>query len=328
MPPHPKHDRAAKATPHDEKPTMPFDPTANPAVFRQQASDAAKWVGRGVKVAVCYEPNNGAVSVAQWDAAWVNAGAKLIREPSGNDAADAANPNLIAVLCPIQEPDNDAVTAHDKFVSDWSKNPPTLSDPVAAAAAVEAVYAGVEAKCKAIRAAIPGKPIALVIGGEQYQWGKVDMARLMKAADYAILDWYPVQRSRPTADLSSLLVKFTTEFPGKLLYACLECSNQRLSLSSYPNCRCPTVAEFLDEWARIGAVKAGVCLFPQQTSEGGFPFVYDAMPAELVAAFVQHTGAAVTPPPPVVVTPTPAPVPPATLPDVLNINGTLYDRRH
>jgi hypothetical protein len=243
------------------------------AVYRQPAADAKKWADRGVTIAVCYEP--GGATMAQWEAAYVSAGIKVIREPSGNAAADDADPNLIAVLWGTQEIDNLIVSAHDQAVA-------AGQDPKAAE---EGQYKGMEGWAAFARQQFPHKKLACVIGLEQFRWNKADYKRIAKCFDYLIVDWYPVHRGAKVADLLSLLQKFKADVAGDKLFAvCVECSLQHLSPAAYPNQRAPTAQELTDELNACLTVGAMPCLFPQQIGEDGAGFKYEAMTADLVTA--------------------------------------------
>ncbi len=248
-------------------------PTTAPAVYRQPADSAAKWTARGVRTAICYEPSGGSVSAKDWEAAWVKAGAKVIREPSGDYKADDADPNLLGILSPIQEADNAVVTAHDVAAA-AGKDPAPF---------VEAVYSGLEGSCRQIRAAAPHKPVVILLALEQLRWGKADYKRLVAAADYVVVDWYPILRGLTPADYGTVLDKFKAIAGPKLLYACVEASLQHEA--GYPEQRLPTPDEFGQELGVVSGRGVGVCLFPQQTGTDGSGFIYDAMPSGIEAVF-------------------------------------------
>lgn len=273
------------------------------AVYSQPASDVNKWADRSVTIAIGWEKQlvNGTPSVAlgQWEAAYATRGIKVIRESSGNFAADDADPNLVAVLWGTQELDNILVSINDQAVA-------RHQDP---APQVEAAMAGMEAWTAGVRAACPHKKLAAVIGLEQFRWNKVDYKRIAKSFDYLIVDWYAVHRGLKPADLAALLAKFKADVAGDKLYAvCIECSLQHLSPSAYPNQRLPTAQEVTDELNAVAALGAVPCLFPQQIGEDGkVPFLYDAIPPELLAAIKAWVAARTPLPPPPATQPTTAP---------------------
>lgn len=265
---------------------MNFDPSNLRCVYRQPAASANKWAGRGANTAFAYESNGGAVSVAAWDAAWVAAGCKLIREPSGSQVSDAMNANLLALLYPVDEPDNEVVSAQD-------------SSPAATAPSrVEAVYAAAEAWCAARRLDTPGKQLVVNLGLEQLRWGKVNYARLCKPFDAVTVDYHPCQRNVPIADYGMLIDKLAAIIgQSKIICGLIEGTNEQLAGSTYANAREPSPADFAAEVAIMQGRKMGLTLFPQRighdatTSLTGavvvpkVDFAYDAVASSLLAAW-------------------------------------------
>jgi len=261
-------------------------------VYRQPAASAPKWAGRGVTLALCYEPSNGTVPFKAWDAAWIAAGCTLVREPSGDWFYDNLLPQLESLLCPIQEADNDAVTQQD------------TGDPATKSARVEAVYAGVEAWAAMARQNAPNKSLAIVLGLEQLRWGKADYARLIKPFDRVNVDWYPILRGRPVSEMVDLVKRFRDTVAGAKLWSVdVEGSAQGEPPNDYPDQREPTADEFRAELDGVAGLGLAPSIFPQQFRPA---FQYDAMTPPLVSALAAWRGP--------VAAPAPVPDPPPRIP--------------
>ncbi len=245
-------------------------PTTRPlAVYRQPGADAKKWRDRGVTIAFGWESNGGTVGMTQWETAWTSLGCKVIREPGASAKVDADDDNLLAVLYPVDEPDNVIVATQDAH-----------GDVEAVYKAAEDFYATWHNK----------KPVVINVGMEQLRWTqpngkpKVDYARLGRACSWFSCDYYPIQRSVPITDYAMLIDQLAVLAPGKVKLGFVEASNQHLNPQYYPHCRAPTAAEWNIEMKAITDRQMTPGIFPQSIGEDGTGFSYDAMPSDLLTA--------------------------------------------
>lgn len=239
-------------------------------VYRQPAASLAGWAARGVDFVFGYEPQNDAngkptVTMAAWKAAAKAAKLKYICEPSDNPAADAADPDLIGWLWRQDEPD-------DAYVSGDITN----SSPAAVAAGVATLLKF-------------GKPVVVNCDGWQVQWHKWDYKAAYATGATPACDYYTHVRAQPPTILGAMLDAFTLATGRPLGFAFVECSAQNLDPAYYPGTGAPSAAEFQSFIQQVVARSAVPVLFPQQLPGNGKGFVYDAMPAELVAALTAWT---------------------------------------
>jgi hypothetical protein len=294
---------AAPAKPAAVKPApaSAADPRNFLAVYRQPVKLAETWAGRGANVVVGYEKEqdaagNATVSQQAWRSAYAAVGIKYVCEPT-DLAADDRDPNLLGILYPVDEPDNKVVEAQDTGGNR------------------EQVYLDLENFYKRCKQLAPHKPVVINLGLEQLPWRKVDYARLLAACDWAFCDWYPIHRGRPISAYGDM-IDLLDHVAGneKLVLAFIECSDQHLDPTYYPQERCPTADEFRGEWLLVRDRKLSVGLFPQQIGQDGkVYFLWDAMPPDLVN--VTHE---------LMLPAAPPASTPNAVPDTLIINGFTF----
>lgn len=291
------------------------------AVYSQPAGSLAKWAGRGVTVALRYEPEargdgTPTVSVAQWVAAAKAAGLHYVLQADA--VGDWADPDLLGALCPWDEPDQD--NAH--------RVPPARI----AADADRAFRSGARLYFVSLDAlqlelwqeswdAHPG-----AVGPAFYDYAGLAKALAPWGTRVVVLgDMYPDNQGRGGAAAALKANEqrtLATLFPACRRGSFVECSDQKLQGlgNRQGGARSPGADEFAAQVRAVAAAGASlVCLFPQCVAPGDF--AYDATPDAVAAAIpplaapasaLAALAPAALPIPPPTTGPTPPPTPPPT----------------
>jgi titin len=237
-------------------------------VFLQPAYLMPTWQSRGINTMVGHE-KYGTTTLESWTATANSLGLKYFREPLANSATDIADPNLLAWLYTIDEPDLE----------------PDVNIASSAAAAFYQQYHSID----------PTRPIATTYAGG-YMIGDITKLFGRPKAYYDQLvtnntDWllnamYPVTGwNRPDALnwVGQTEDRSKAWYPGKRSIAYIETSNQNLPWVGAAE-RGPTAGEMRGEiWDAIIHGSTGIVYFPQQVYN---PFAYDTTPADVVAEMV------------------------------------------
>ena len=229
--------------------------------FLQPTYTFSDWKARGVNTMVGFESYGEATSREQWTQVANDRGLKYMREPLDNPALDKTDPNLLAWLYPVDEPDLENLAI---------AQPPAVKE------------------FNLLRSIDPTRPIATTYaGGYMLDWlkGVRDQAYYTTMAQYT--DWvmpciYPVTGWNQPENISGvgkLVDRVTQWFPGKRNIAYIETSNQNLPWVG-PLERSVTPDEFRGEvWDAVIHGATGIVYFPHSLT----PFNYDATPADVAS---------------------------------------------